>query len=227
MDSIVRMGGDGSWYSARRLNHLKSIWRCQKNRCNVNKETKQILISASLILVGYFSWQWDTYARYFEFRALCKKDSGLQMFEKILKDQVWEADSLPVAEGYARKLKSVRFIRAPDRDKKLVDIKYVGGLWGGDRSYSMRPADVSIAPKYKIYIGTAPETDDHRIWKSVAIVTDFQSNKLVYQFNNYLFKWFHPDKFIKSLFTPGGHLQCPEQDVGAEIGVINQFGFSE
>lgn len=193
----------------------------------MNRVVGQVFIGIALILVGYFSWQWDTYARYFEFRALCKKDSGLQMFEKILKGQVWEADGLPVAEGYARKLKSVRFIRAPDRDKKLVDIKYVGGLWGDDRSYSMRPADVSIAPKYKIYIGTAPETDDHRIWKSTVMVMDLQSNKVVYRWGYYLFKWFHPDNFIKSLFSPGGYLQCPKQSVGGEIGIINQFGFLE
>lgn len=186
------------------------------------------LIIFILLIVTYAFWQKDTYIRYFEFRRLCDAGNGLEIYEKVEKNQVWQAGTLSEAQGYAQGLKSVMFVRAPDPQGRLVDVRYIGGTWGDRNSYSLTPSDLSEKPKYRIrtsFIGSISE--DHRIWKTIVEVTNLSAHSVAYRWTQYTFKWRHQDRFLKSLFAPSGFIECPASTGEARTKEFNQKTFKD
>lgn len=200
-----------------------------------NEKMKNKLISAFLVLlvsIGYGSWKYEIFKGYYEFKQVCAKDSGLQIFEKIEKNVGWEADSLSKARAYQRQLDYVAFVRAPNDVRKsidfslemgeLVDVTFKGGAaWGVDSSYNMPRADVSITTRYRITSFVEPENGSRQLNKTVHQILDIKTGKVVVQWIQYSYKWGNPDQPFLSLLGPDGIARCPNSDATTNFAELN------
>ncbi|TCS32442.1 hypothetical protein EDC30_1236 [Paucimonas lemoignei] len=174
------------------------------------------------VVAVYGLCTYDAYKTYYDYRQLCVRDGGLQLFQKVERNVGWSAEDLNVAKGYQRLLKDLAFVRAPNANGEMVDVTYKGvGVWGADASYNMPGADFSKPVRYHINVTTQQEKESSRIHKGIVTVTDLKTGKVAYQWNQYSFYWRHTDQPIRSLLVPSGVIRCPRSDTLPNFNEIN------
>ncbi|WP_028450738.1 hypothetical protein [Chitinibacter tainanensis] len=79
---------------------------------------------------------------YYRFKAICEKESGLRVYQKLEQGVGWLADSYSNAR-YVATIQGVGFVRYVGQDGITYDLRYLKGHPGDDTSFDKKAADLT------------------------------------------------------------------------------------
>ncbi|WP_129213137.1 hypothetical protein [Crenobacter cavernae] len=154
---------------------------------------------------------------YYCFKAICKKEGGLRVYEKLEREVGWLAKDY----GYARSaavLKGVGFVRYKDsNDDHLYDIRYRGGHPGDDSSFDRQRADLLRPVVYGWKAVNERILGELRLSRTGYEIINLRTNQLAVRIYQFSYSKFNRKRTI--LAAPSGEacssyeIQAPENEV--------------
>ncbi|WP_028449197.1 hypothetical protein [Chitinibacter tainanensis] len=173
------------------------------------------VVTGLIVLLFY-----DNIRGYYRFKAICEKEGGLRVYQKLEPGVGWMADS----EYYARSaalLKNVGFARYTNPTTHIsYDIRYLKGNPGNDASFDKRPADLALPVLYAWERVSVQIQGELRLKRFGYEITDLQKQQLVARIYEFSYSQFNQDKTL--LAAPSLRF-CASDDIWASENEAKLF----
>lgn len=154
----------------------------------------------------------DNIRGYYRFKAICEKEGGLRVYQKLQPGVGWMADSEYEARSAAL-LKNVGFVRYTNPTTHILyDIRYLKGNPGNDASFDKRPADLAMPVLYAWERVSDQIQGELRLKRFGYEITDLQKKQLAVRIYEFSYSQFNQDKTF--LAAPSLRL-CASDDIWA------------
>lgn len=164
-----------------------------------------------VILTGLYFF--ENIRGYYRFKELCDIEKPKQVIGKVDPNQGWQFESINrgnlVTSAWLvnriASLPNVKYVRFKDyEDHQTYDMRYIGGHPTLKSSYEIKPADITLQPRYLWrQIVNEEFPNELRSGRSGDQIIDLSTNKVVVNFTHIYYGTFDQNKTL--LAAPSGN----------------------
>jgi hypothetical protein len=163
---------------------------------------KKFLIVITVLIGGFFVYNFDVVLGQWRFDRLCKAEGGSRIYTKVERDVGWYVEHFrELAYQAPFNFGHVKFVRYRDKHGDLFDVHPAPGPTQWSKGYRMEPVNSAASARYLLDIQQSRLPNERNISRTLISITDLKSGQLVATHTSFDYEWIGSDRMPLSLPT--------------------------